>query len=123
MRGAVPSRSTALRVRNFLDNWLPPAVRDSRWLMAPLLRAALGREWRTFAEFKARGFALDAYEFSVVYAGIGSAGEVQGETDLNPACTEAILEHATGRVLDVGCGRGYLASDSARSATTARDAT
>jgi hypothetical protein len=48
-------------VRNFLDNWLPPAVRDSRWLMAPLLRAALGREWRTFAECKARGFALDAY--------------------------------------------------------------
>jgi SAM-dependent methyltransferase len=105
----MPSRTTALRVRNLLDNWVPPALRDSRWFMAPLLRVALGREWRTFAEFKPRGFALTAEEFSGVYAGIGSAGEVQGETDLNDACTAAILERVEGSVLDVGCGRGYLA--------------
>jgi SAM-dependent methyltransferase len=108
---AVPmvSRARALSLRNALDDWLPPVLRDSRWFMAPLLRLALGRDWRTFADFKPRGPAMSAEAFSEVYSGIGTAGEVQGETDLNPACTEAILRHAAGRVLDVGCGRGYLA--------------
>lgn len=96
-------------VRNVLDNWLPPVVRDSRWVMGPLLRLALGSGWRTFADFKPRGFVLDGEEFGAVYAGLGSSAEIQGETDLNPACVDAILGSARGRVLDVGCGRGYLA--------------
>lgn len=103
------SRNRALLIRNVLDNWLPPTLRDSRWIMGPLLRLALGRQWRTFAEFKPRGFALTQEEFAAVYAGVGSAAEIQGETDLNEACAQAILRHSRGRVLDVGCGRGYLA--------------
>ncbi len=103
------SRGTSLRIRNFLDNWLPPVLRDSRFTMVPLLRLVFGRQWRTFADFKEHGFALTEAEFSAVYAGTHEVAQVQGETDLNEACTSEILSNVVGdTVLDVGCGRGYL---------------
>jgi SAM-dependent methyltransferase len=103
------SRATALRVRNFLDNWLPPRIRDSRWLMYPLLRLALGPTWREFAQFKAVGFSLTAEEFAGTYRRVAGS-EAQGATDLNDPCVEAILAAVPGgTVLEAGCGRGYLA--------------
>lgn len=109
MCGMAVSRETALRIRNFLDNWLPPVVRDSRWVMYPLMRIALGPAWREHANFKPIGFELSAPEFGDVYRRIAGS-EVQGETDLNAASVEAILaEVRGGTVLEAGCGRGYLA--------------
>lgn len=103
------SRETSLRIRNLLDDWLPPALRDSRVVMYPLLFAAFGRKYREFADFKPAGFALSAADFAEVYR--RTAGmDVQGETDLNSRCVDAVLAEIDGRsVLEVGCGRGYLA--------------
>ena len=104
------SRETSLRIRNALDNGLPPSVRDSRLLMAPLLRLALGRHAKDFMSFRETAFDLDAEQFADFYRRI-SGSEVHGDTDLNAACAEAILGVVAGRsVLEVGCGRGWLAA-------------
>lgn len=104
------SRETTLRIRNFLDNWLPPVIRDSRFLMIPLLRLALGPKFRIFAQFKESGFQLTPEQFSGVYQDLADASKIQGATDLNLLSVEAILDGTLGpAVLDVGCGRGFLA--------------
>lgn len=104
------SRERALRVRNVLDDWLPPVLRDSKWLMYPLLYLLFGARFRYFADFKRRGFALSPQEFARVYEATSDLQKVQGATDLNEACIDAILESVVGTtVIDVGCGRGYLA--------------
>lgn len=49
-------------------------------------------------------------EFSELYKRTGHVQELQGETDLNDRCTEEILKTLKNKkVLEVGCGRGYLA--------------
>jgi SAM-dependent methyltransferase len=104
------SRERALLIRNLLDDWLPPALRDSKVLMYPLLRLALGKRYAVFADFKPAGFAMTAAEFSQVYEDTTDLQQVQGCTDLNDACVDAILCSVQGEsVLDAGCGRGYLA--------------
>ena len=103
------SRETSLRIRNLLDNGLPGLVRDSRLVMVPLLRLALGPQAREFIDFKERAFDMTPEEFSDFYRRIAGS-EVHGATDLNTACADAILEVVRGRrVLEVGCGRGWLA--------------
>lgn len=102
-------RTVSLHIRNTLDNWVPASIRDSRLVMAPLLRLALGRHHSEFMDFKARAFSMTPEEFADVYRRVAGS-EVQGETDLNEACAEAILTEVRGRrVLEVGCGRGWLA--------------
>ena len=104
------SRTTSLRIRNFLDDWVPAKVRDSQLLMAPLLRLVLGSHRREFMAFKESAFALTPGQFADVYRRVAGT-ELQGETDLNEGCTAAILGEVKGsRVLEVGCGRGWLAA-------------
>ena len=111
------SRETSLRIRNLLDDGLPAKVRDSRLLMAPLLRLALGPQAREFLDFKERAFEMSPDEFSDFYRRIAGS-EVHGPTDLNSACAEAIIEVVRGRrVLEVGCGRGWLAARMAQVAS------
>ena len=110
MQGMHLSRESTLRIRKALDNGLPAVFRDSRVVMWPLLRLVLGRHARDFAEFKERAFDLSREEFASFYRRI-EGSEVHGPTDLNAACAEAILGEVRGRtVLEVGCGRGWLAS-------------
>lgn len=104
------SRKRALVIRNILDNWTPPVVRDSKLVMYPLLRLAFGRRFGVFADFKSRGFAMSAEEFAQVYTTTADLHSLQGCTDLNDESVEAILKGVVGdSVLDAGCGRGYLA--------------
>ena len=111
------SRETSLRIRNLLDDGLPAFVRDSRLVMVPLLRFALGKQAREFLDFKQRAFDMTPEEFSDFYRRI-SGSEVHGATDLNEACADAILEAVRGRrVLEVGCGRGWLAERMAQVAS------
>ncbi|MBA3488185.1 MAG: class I SAM-dependent methyltransferase [Longispora sp.] len=104
------SRDVALAVNRAWDEIVPPVLRDSRWFMRPAMRLLLGRRDRLFLDFKERAFAMSPEEFADVYAQLAEYDSLQGESDLNDRCTEAILETVTGdTVLDVGCGRGYLA--------------
>ena len=113
------SRKRALLIRNLLDNWTPPAVRDSKLLMYPLLRLAFGRRLGVFADFKARGFAMSPEDFAQVYASTADLHSMQGCTDLNDESVDAILEGVVGdSVLDAGCGRGYLSDRLTSAAST-----
>lgn len=93
-----------------LDNLLPVWVRDSRLFMGPLMRLALGPQWAEFAQFKERAPALTYKEIDAVYARLSSS-HLPRATDLHVACVRLLLSRVAGtRVLDVGCGRGYLAN-------------
>ncbi len=92
-----------------LDELVPPALRDRRWLMAPLLRLAAGKHAGLLLDFKARAATMSRDELRRVYEDVAvlAAGR---ETDLVPAAADAVLQATLGpSVLEVGCGRGWLA--------------
>ncbi len=103
-------RSTALKINYVLDQLLPPFVRDNRFLMSILMRALFGKDTAGIMTFKDSAFRMTEEEYSDFYRRTGAHWELQGETDLNQRCIDAIVDSVAGeRVLEVGCGRGYLA--------------
>lgn len=91
-----------------LDNLLPPLLRDSRWVMAPLLRLGLGPKAAHFERFRDNAANLSPDERTRFYEFLADA-HIKRETDLSHACIERILSDVCGNsVLDVACGRGYL---------------
>ncbi len=102
------SRETSNRINDVLDAWVPPALRDSR----PF--AALSRRlYRTLAidinDLKDVAFEISDAEYAAFYRDLQSRFD-QGETDLTAASADGVIESVIGdRVLDVACGKGYLA--------------
>ncbi len=91
-----------------LDNLLPSFLRDSKLLMWPLMRLVLGPMWREFANFKGRASYLSSKELTEIYQRLASS-HLPRETDLHPSCVRLICDRVVGdKILDVGCGRGYL---------------
>lgn len=105
------TRETSLILNRWLDQLLPPFLRDSWSFMWLPLRLVLGQHARTFSDFKGKAFSMSTREFSAVYAQVGEVSSLQGETDLNRKCERAILAALIpcATVLEVGSGRGYLA--------------
>jgi ubiquinone/menaquinone biosynthesis C-methylase UbiE len=104
------SRRFSVVVQFILDELVPPVVRDSRWFMYLPMKLVLRDTTPDFMSFKDSVFSMDTKAFTDLYERTAHVGALQGETDLNAACTAAILGHVTGpTVLEVGCGRGYLA--------------
>lgn len=102
-------RTTTLRIRNFLDDWLPPKLRDSKIVSLPLTRAVFGPKSNQYTEFRDSAFQLSDDELAAIYERLEPEDAIQGETDLNSACAAAILAAiGSGSVLEVGSGRGYL---------------
>lgn len=74
------------------------------------MKLALKDATPEFMTFKDSVFSMNAKQFSGLYEKTNHVQELQGETDLNQACTEEILKTIRKRtVLEVGCGRGFLA--------------
>ncbi len=64
-----------------------------------------------YMTFKDNVFGYSPEEFNGLYQRTSDTQELQGETDLNESCTQEILQTISGKkVLEVGCGRGYLAN-------------
>jgi|688.fasta_scaffold32452_5 SAM-dependent methyltransferase len=111
------SRDVTQFVHFILDECVPPIIRDSRWFnwlpFSLLFRDQAG----VFVGFKDAAYDMTVEEFRDAYRKTASV-HLQRPTDLNDACTRAILAHTCGdRVLEVGCGRGYLAAQLAESNT------
>ncbi|HMK10123.1 MAG TPA: class I SAM-dependent methyltransferase, partial [Acidimicrobiales bacterium] len=107
------SRRASLRLNDALDRWVPPALRDS-WLFARAARSMYGELPIPIDELKERAFTLSPEEYEDFYRSLQTKFE-QGETDLTPESLDAVAQSVVGdTVLDVACGKGYLASILAR---------
>lgn len=103
------ARNTTLIIHHILDQWLPPFVRDSRLLMYPVFRMFFGEHAGVFMEYKDRAPFMDENEIRDIYLSTASAN-IQRKTDINEKCLEMIEKSVVGStVLDIACGRGYLA--------------
>lgn len=104
-------RRTVNAVRYLLEDWLPPALRDSP-LFLPLMYLAWGRNARRFIAFRDRVRTMSDEEYASHYAALVP---ISGACDLNKACFDRILDECVGEtILDAGCGRGRLAEAIAR---------
>lgn len=104
------SRKFSVAVQFILDEIVPPIIRDSKWFMYLPMKFVLKDGANDFMTFKNTVFAMDKKKFGSLYERTAHVQELQGETDLNKECTDAILKTITSKkVLEVGCGRGYLA--------------
>jgi ubiquinone/menaquinone biosynthesis C-methylase UbiE len=102
------SRETSNRINDLLDAWVPPAVRDSR-PFAAVSRRLYDTLVIDINDLKDVAFEISDAEYAAFYRDLQSRFD-QGETDLTPESADAVVDAVVGsRVLDVACGKGYLA--------------
>ena len=103
------SRNVTLLIHAFLDQWLPPFVRDSRLLMLPMFKLLFGEKAELFMDFKEKLHFMNHINIQKIYKQVASCS-IRRETDLNSKCLQAIQKAVVGRnVLDIACGQGFLA--------------
>jgi SAM-dependent methyltransferase len=97
-----------MRINEALDRWMPPAIRDSK-MFKRLARSMYGPLTVDIVDLKSRAFYLSRAEYSAFYQELESKFD-QGATDLTSESLAGVLRETRGEtVLDVACGRGYLA--------------
>jgi ubiquinone/menaquinone biosynthesis C-methylase UbiE len=103
-------RETALKIHFLLDECIPPILRDQKWFMWLPFKLLFKDKAHIFLNFKNIALQISEEEFCRTYEEVSSVG-VQRETDLNKGCITEIEKNILGeKVLEVGCGRGYLAN-------------
>jgi len=96
-----------------MDEWLPPAIRDSKFLMYPLYYYAYkGKDLHRIMNLKNSFFKWNESEISNFYSNRDTRFSNKRVTDLSKQNINYIFnsisssENAT--LLDVGCGNGYF---------------
>lgn len=103
------NRAVTNKINYFLDNWVPPRIRDSRFLMGIAIRMAFGPKYQYYMSFKDQVHNMREEEINQYYDFLSDA-MIDRKTDLNNDCIRFILNHIAGkRILDAAAGRGYLA--------------
>lgn len=96
-------------VRFLIDEWLPPKIRESKWIMYPLFYYWFkGQNLKTIMNFKNKIFDMPEEEYIDLYRKVKTKASDR-PTDLNDASIQYILQNipnAASNLLDVGCGRG-----------------
>jgi len=90
------SRNFSLAVQYVLDEWLPPILRDSRWVMYLPMKLLFGTHTREMMDFKDGAFRLSEAEFSGVYVRTEVppvVGPVQLHSKSISACLVQASEH------------------------------
>lgn len=105
------NRNFSVFVQYILDEWVPPRIRDSKFFMYLPMKLVLKDGADDFMSFKSWFYKADAKKIGDLYKRTAHLQEIQGETDLNQQCIDEIIKSiSTNNVLEVGCGRGYLAN-------------
>lgn len=103
------SRNLSGRIGWVLDNLLPPALRDAGWFMRPAMRLLFGDKAGLFMTFKEQAPLMSGAELLRRYEETADV-HLDRETDLTPVVVDRILGDLLGdSVLDIACGKGYLA--------------
>ncbi len=103
------SRKLSIVLNFVINELLPPALRDSRWVMGVLFKLAFGERADIFLNFRERAPFMSELEYERCYRETAACNLIKG-SDLNAACLERIPREVVGsRVVEVGCGRGLLA--------------
>jgi ubiquinone/menaquinone biosynthesis C-methylase UbiE len=103
------NRNITTKINWFLDNIVPPALRDSKFFTRIMFRIALGRNYKPYMKFKDEVPHLSEDEISRYYEVLADTFMAR-DTDINAPCLERIRKDVKGtKVLDVATGRGYLA--------------
>lgn len=100
-------------IKFFMDECLPPIVRDTKWFMYPFfLYAYRGKNISRAMNIKSLIHSFSQEEYAEFYNSLDTISRNR-ETDLTqPIINEIIslLPEEECSVLDVGCGHGYLLS-------------
>ena len=98
-------RETVNKIRFFIEDVLPPIIRDSA-LFCGLAKLAWGSHIERLAHFRARAPFLTAKQYEQLYR---DHPRVHDGTDNSEACIRRIISAIEGdSVCDVGCGTGAL---------------
>lgn len=104
------SRRAALMIHFLLDECIPPILRDQKWFMWLPLKILFRDKAHLFFNFKNIALQISEEKFCQIYKEAGSV-HIQRETDLNNGCIAEIEKNIFGeKILEVGCGGGYLAN-------------
>ncbi len=104
-------RNISVKMNYFIDNFIPPFLRDSKWFMYLPLKFVFGKKSETFINFKERAYLLSDDEFVRTYEYVSDV-LIQRETDLNRGCFSKILESIKGEtVMEVGSGKCVLSDE------------
>lgn len=102
-------------IRTFMDEWVPPAIRDSKWFMYPFFWYWYNGDSEAihaYMNFKNRVWSMSKTEYDYFYTVLRKKSRAaQRPTDLNNACIQYMLKNidpTAATVLDIGCGNGYF---------------
>jgi SAM-dependent methyltransferase len=114
------NRDVTSKINWFLDNILPPILRDQPFIMKPILKLATGSSSELFMRFKEDYPFMSDEELGRYYNSVVATPIAERPTDCNKATVKYILNNlvksngAGSSVLDAACGRGYLAGEIAK---------
>jgi SAM-dependent methyltransferase len=105
------NRSLTNAIRFLMDECLPPIIRDNRFFMRPFFWAAYGRQGSRVMDFKRDVYTFSESDYNAFYAQLAGSISRRRQTDLNAPSLKWIIDNvpdAPLRLLDVGCGNGFL---------------
>lgn len=100
-------------VRYFLDELIPPILRDNKYFMYPIFYYWFkGQYISEIMDFKKKVYSFTPAEYSDFYKKISNRADDR-PTDMNMESIDHIIDKLDvnlNTLLDVGCGRGFLLS-------------
>ncbi len=107
------NRKLTNKIRFFMDELIPPLIRDTKWFMYPFYYFSYrGRNLKTVMDFKSKVYSFTENEYDEFYNNLDTISRNR-VTDLNDACIDFIIDNidkTSANIIDIGCGKGHLLS-------------